>query len=169
MTAIVPFTPHHTEKVIGLILPIQQIEFGLAISLADQSDLLDIAAVYQRGTGNFWVALDGDDVVGTLAMLDIGNRQGAVRKMFVHASRRGATRGVARSLLETLTAWCVDRDVRELYLGTTAPMHAAHHFYARNGFDEIAPSELPERFPVMAVDTKFYRRTVTRTDLPGYR
>lgn len=33
---------------------------------------------------------------------------------------------------------------------------AAHRFYEKNGFRELARSELPERFPVMAVDSKFY-------------
>ena len=47
--------------------------------------------------------------------------------------------------------------VREVYLGTTAKFLAAHRFYEKNGFVEIDHSELPESFPVMVVDTKFYR------------
>jgi hypothetical protein len=50
--------------------------------------------------------------------------------------------------------------VRELYLGTTAKYLAAHRFYEKNGFREIARTALPESFPVMAVDTKFYTRTL---------
>ena len=41
---------------------------------ADQPDLLQIPQFYQSGAGNFWVALDGEEVVGTVALLDIGNR-----------------------------------------------------------------------------------------------
>jgi len=160
MVEIAPFVPAHADGVVALILPIQQSEFGIPITLDEQPDLRDVPGFYQRGSGGFWVALDGADVVGTIAMLDIGNRQGALRKMFVRASHRGAELGVAARLLATLVAWCETHGTRELYLGTTAPMRAAHRFYEKHGFQEIARGALPERFPVMAVDTKFYQRAL---------
>jgi predicted N-acetyltransferase YhbS len=46
--------------------------------------------------------------------------------------------------------------VREVFLGTTARFLAAHRFYEKNGFREIARQALPHSFPVMSVDTKFY-------------
>ena len=97
--------------------------------------------------------MDGDKVVGTAGLLDIGNLQSALRTMFVAASHRGAVHGVAQQLRDTLLAWC---RVREVYLGTTAKFLAAHRFYEKNGFREIDRAALPERFPVMVVDTKFY-------------
>jgi hypothetical protein len=39
-------------------------------------------------------------------------------------------------------------------------MRAAHRFYERNGFDEIDARALPASFPRMAVDTRFYQRTL---------
>jgi GNAT superfamily N-acetyltransferase len=155
---IVPFAKRHQDGVISVILPIQRDEFGIPITLADQPDLLDIPGFYQRGGGNFWVALAGNEVVGTISLLDIGNAQGALRKMFVKAPFRGAEKGVAQRLLEVLLASSRVHGVREVYLGTTVKYLAAHRFYEKNGFDEIAKSALPPAFPVMAVDTKFYRR-----------
>lgn len=157
---IVPFAPHHGCGVVGVILPIQREEFELPITLEDQPDLRDIPGFYQKRAGNFWVALAGGEIVGTIALLDIGNRQGALRKMFVAASHRGAARGVAAELLETLLDWCRERGVDEIFLGTTAKYLAAHRFYEKNGFAEIEVDDLPEAFPIMAVDTKFYRRSV---------
>ena len=49
-----------------------------------------------------------------------------------------------------------DGYVAAVYLGTTAKFLAAHRFYEKNGFREIAREALPDSFPVMAVDTKFY-------------
>jgi GNAT superfamily N-acetyltransferase len=155
---IVPFSPVHAAGVVAVILPIQQSEFEIPITLEEQPDLRDIPGFYQRGNGNFWVALDGESVVGTVALLDIGNGQAALRKMFVSASHRGGERAVAKRLLETLLAWCRARGVREVVLGTTAKFLAAHRFYEKSGFREIAREALPESFPVMAVDTKFYLR-----------
>jgi N-acetylglutamate synthase-like GNAT family acetyltransferase len=158
--AIVPFAPAHAAGVIDVILPIQQREFGLPITLADQPDLRDVPGFYRRGHGDFWVALAGAEVVGTIALLDIGNGQAALRKMFVRADRRGGGHGVAARLLATLLDACARRGIAEIYLGTTAAFLAAHRFYEKHGFTEIARDRLPPAFPIMAVDTRFYRRPV---------
>ena len=162
MTGIVPFSPEHASGVVSLILHIQQAEFEIPITLEAQPDLQDIAAVYQHGNGNFWVATDGGNVVGTVALVDIGSHQAALRKMFVDRSHRGSARGVAKDLLGTLLAWCHTKGVREVFLGTTAKYMAAHRFYEKNGFHEIGREGLPTSFPVMAVDTKFYALSLER-------
>ena len=147
----------HRHGVLDVILPIQQLEFGIPITLREQPDLLDIPSVYQRRAGNFWVALDGSQVVGTIALLDIGNGEGALRKMFVRAPYRGAVVGVARRLLDTALCWCEIQRLKRLYLGTTAGVRAAQRFYEKNGFRRIERRELPPAFPLMAVDSVFYR------------
>jgi len=157
MIEIVPFTEQHLPGVVDVILPIQQLEFGIPITLDAQPDLLDIADFYQRGDGNFWVALHGDEIVGTIALLDIGNNQGALRKMFVKAAFRGPMQAVAHKLLKVMLEWCRQRHVYEIFLGTTEKFLAAHRFYEKNGFSEIQQAQLPAAFPIMSVDTKFYR------------
>jgi N-acetylglutamate synthase-like GNAT family acetyltransferase len=156
MVRIVPFSPEHTDGVVSVILPIQQTEFEIPITLEAQPDLKDIRGFYQHGDGNFWVAVDSNTVVGTVALLDLGNRQAALRKMFVARSHRGAQHGVAAALLDVLLAWCRARGIRTVFLGTTAKFLAAHRFYEKNGFREINREALPPSFPVMVVDTKFY-------------
>ena len=154
---VTPFAAPHQQGVLETILPIQQQEFGIPITIEGQPDLLDIPGFYRKGEGNFWVALAGAEVVGTIALVDIGGGQGALRKMFVKASHRGREAGVAAKLLATLLAWAKARGLAEIYLGTTAKFLAAHRFYEKNGFAEILPAELPAAFPRMVVDTKFYR------------
>jgi len=95
-----------------------------------------------------------------VALLDIGYKQAALLKMFVSATHRGPEHGVSNRLLDTLLAWCLARGVREVYLGTTAKFLAAHRFCEKNGFREITRAELPDSFPVMVVDTKFYCRAL---------
>ena len=154
---IVPFAPQHVKEVGALIVGIQRDEFGIAITLEDQPDLQDIPEFYQRGAGNFWVALAEGEVVGTVALLDLGNHQGALRKMFVHTGYRGPAYGVSARLLQTLLGWSRAHGVKEVFLGTTEAFRAAHRFYERNDFQQIPAEELPPRFPKMAVDTRFYR------------
>jgi len=154
------FAPEHAPGVAALIVPIQREEFGISITLAEQPDLADIPGFYQRGAGNFWVALHDGVVVGSIALLDIGNGQGALRKMFVAPAFRGREHGTARLLLDALLAWSVARGLSDIFLGTTAKFLAAHRFYEKNGFREVTRDQLPTAFPVMAVDTKFYRRSL---------
>jgi N-acetylglutamate synthase-like GNAT family acetyltransferase len=158
--SIASYKPADRDGVATLIVSIQRGEFGIPITYDDQPDLKDIPGFYQQGSGNFWIARNGSGVVGTIALKDIGNAQVALRKMFVDAGHRGRS-GVAQSLLDTAIAWARSRNVNEIFLGTTAKFLAAHRFYEKNGFAEIAAAALPPAFPRMAVDTRFYRLGVS--------
>jgi N-acetylglutamate synthase-like GNAT family acetyltransferase len=157
---IAPYANRYQSGIVELILPIQQSEFGLPITIDAQPDLLDIPGFYQKGNGNFWVALYGMTVIGTISLLDIENNQGALRKMFVKKQFRGLKFKVALSLLKVLLKWCQDHKVHEIYLGTTPKFLAAHRFYEKCGFKEITKTDLPASFPVMSVDKKFYKYLV---------
>jgi N-acetylglutamate synthase-like GNAT family acetyltransferase len=155
---IIPYRQEHLEGVRCLIVPIQQQEFGIVITYDDQPDLMDIPGFYRNGCGEFWVALNPAlDVVGTIALVDIGNRQTALRKMFVHRDYRGPDKGAAAMLLNTLIAHARDAGASEIFLGTTSAFHAAHRFYEKNGFQLVDEADLPASFPRMAVDTCFYQ------------
>jgi N-acetylglutamate synthase-like GNAT family acetyltransferase len=152
----------YKDEIIDLILNIQQNEFGIPIRKEDQPDLADVKNFYQTGNGNFWVALCQDKVVGTISLKDIGNRQGALRKMFVKSEYRGAPFKAAQHLLETLLEWAHARGLTDIYLGTTAKFLAAHRFYEKNHFECVSPEQLPSNFPIMKVDTRFYHLKLSK-------
>lgn len=168
-----PWSAADQRGVIELISGIQRGEFGLSITPQDQPDLMDIDGFYRPGSGEFWVAEAesvgeaGSEggvpgrVVGCIALLDIGNGQAALRKMFVDAHWRGprpaGQPGVAQALLSTLLEHAKQCGLAEIFLGTTTRFLAAHRFYEKHGFARVAKQELPPAFPVMAVDTVFYR------------
>jgi len=152
-----PWTPTDRDPVIELITAIQQREFGLQITTADQPDLIDVQANYREPGGEFWVATRGPGVVGTIAAINLGNGEIALRKLFVATAHRGGRPSLATRLISRLLDWAADREVGDIYLGTTSRMHAAHRFYERHGFIEIDKRQLPGSFPVMAVDSRFYR------------
>lgn len=156
MITIKPFEAAYTEALITFILDIQQNEFSLPIKREDQSDLANIPAEFQQGNSNFWIAVDGDQLIGTIALSDLGANKGALRKMFVHKDYRGATQGLAMKLLNTLITWAKEKQFSHLYLGTADKLHAAHRFYEKNGFELVARNEVPDGKYIMAVDTKFY-------------
>jgi N-acetylglutamate synthase-like GNAT family acetyltransferase len=156
---IVPYRDDHKEAIGRMISGVQQ-EFGIAITLADQPDLLDITGSYRQGRGNFWVGLDAGQVVGSVALIDAGNGIGVLRKMFVQPDYRGAMIGLGQRLLDTLLAWAAAHGFREIYLGTTDKFEAARRFYAKNGFAPIADGQLPPSIQRirMKVDTLHYRK-----------
>jgi GNAT superfamily N-acetyltransferase len=154
---IKPFETAYQAAVEALVLPIQQIEFGVKITRDEQPDLMYIADTFQFGNGNFWVAMDGDRLIGSVGLVDIGNNQVALKKMFVAREYRGKSTGVAQMLMDTALDWCNARGVKEIYLGTAAQLHAAHRFYEKNDYVEVETSQLPSAFPLVSVDTIFYR------------
>lgn len=156
------YTDKYKNEVGKLIVGIQHNEFDIDLTIEKQPDLQNIPAFYQKANGNFWIAKDGDNVIGTISLLDIGNKQGALRKMFVNQNYRGKEFGVAHKLLETLLFWAHEKDVKEIFLGTTEKFLGAQRFYEKNGFVEVDKKDLPRNFPLMNVDVKFYKKQ-TRT------
>ncbi len=155
MIKICEYKALYQQGVIELILHIQQDEFKIPITINEQPDLMDIENFYQMD-GNFWVALFENDVVGTVAIKNIGNRNAMLRKMFVKEAYRGKDKEISYRLLSQLLNWASEKHFRTVFLGTTPQFLAAHRFYEKHNFTEVTKDELPEEFPLMDVDKKFY-------------
>ena len=154
------YQDNYKDRVIDLILNIQNEEFRIPITREQQPDLSKIPKYYQVNNGGFWIARLDEKIIGTIALLDIGNNKGALRKMFVDKNYRGKEFGVGQKLLNSLVAWARQKGVTEIFLGTTEKFIGAQRFYEKNGFIEFQKQDLPKEFPVMDVDVKFYRLTV---------
>lgn len=153
---IIEYDQQFEQETIDLIVGIQAGEFGVPITARDQPDLRNVSTFYQQGNGNFWLALHNNKVVGTIALIDIGHNQVALRKMFVHPDYRGKHKAPAWQLLQEVFAWCRLRGVTDIFLGTIEQFKAAHRFYEKNGFKRIDKEELPAAFPAMPLDKIFY-------------
>jgi N-acetylglutamate synthase-like GNAT family acetyltransferase len=159
---IIEYSALYQQQIVDLILGIQQEEFGIPISLEDQPDLQQIPDFYQQGNGNFWLAVVDGTVAGSIALRDIGNRQVALRKMFVKSAYRGREAGVGQALLNNAFEWAIEKNVEKIFLGTTEKFLAAQRFYEKNGFAEIAKDQLPKAFPFMTPDVKFYQYNIKK-------
>ena len=154
------YQDNYKDRVIDLILNIQNEEFRIPITREQQPDLSEIPKYYQVNNGGFWIARLNEKIIGTIALLDIGNNKGALRKMFVDKNYRGKEFGVGQKLLNSLVAWARQKGVTEIFLGTTEKFIGAQRFYEKNGFIELQKQDLPKGFPVMDVDVKFYQFSV---------
>ncbi len=158
MVEIATYEPNDHTSMAAMVVEIQNREFGVPITYEQQPDLIDPAAFFRKGAGEFWVArAAGGDVVGTIGLVEFAPGEGALRKMFVRADHRGASHGVAQHLLDRLLAHARASGLCAIWLGTTAMFKAAHRFYEKNGFDLVSEAGLPATFPRMKPDTRFYR------------
>jgi len=156
---ITPYREEFQAQVAALVTSIQQ-EFGVPVTYEDQPDLKNIPGVYQQHSGNFWVALDGDTVIGTIALIDRGEHTGVLRKMFVHPNYRGADKGVGKALLDMLLNWSKEHSIHDIFLGTNDLLAGARRFYEKNGFQLIENDAMPPQVMAirMAVDNRHYRK-----------
>lgn len=162
------YDERYHEQVVDLILHIQRKEFGVPIKRDDQPDLNSISTFYQKGTGNFWVALAEQQVVGTIALIDIGNKQVALRKMFVRDGFRGAPYKTGQLLMDKAFGWMKEKGVDEVILGTLDRFVAAQKFYLRNGFREVKKENLPSNFPAMTLDNRFFVKDLREVQILDY-
>jgi len=153
---ITPIFNDYCPQIVDLILPIQQIEFNVPVTLEGQPDLLDVETHYHGTGGGFWGAFREEELIGTIAMIATGHRACALRKMFVKKAFRGKETGTAQRLLDTLLSDCRDKGITDVYLGTVDQLKAAHRFYEKNGFVRIRDEDLPAFFPRMMADSIYY-------------
>lgn len=97
----------------------------------DDDDLQKIPEVY-AGKSRFWVAVDGDKVVGTVGILDRGGNVVKLRRMFVQKEYRGT--GLGQKLLETALQFAREAGYTKIKLNTHQNMKRAHRFYEKNNF-----------------------------------
>lgn len=93
--------------------------------------------------GTTWVAVDGEEIVGTVSGLPETDRF-YVRSMAVKPGFQGG--GMGRRLLETLESFARKAEFTTLYLYTTFALPAAKRLYERNGFRTIRDSPQEEFF-----------------------
>ena len=128
---VVPFAAGHADGFRALVSDTLR-EFGFEPDEQLDPDLAEPAATYVA----LWVALDRGDVVGSIALRDLGDGELELKRMYLRPACRG--RGVGRRLLETALHWARNRGARRVRLDTTEEMAAARHLYERYGFRRIA-------------------------------
>lgn len=158
MLELRPATNADLEDVAALVLSVQVGEFNVPITREDQPDLQDLEAVFNVGNGVFYIALHEGRVVGTIGLLDAGQGLGILRKMFVAADYRGREWGTAKHLLDAFMEHARLKGFETIQLGTQKRLAAACRFYEKHGFQIVEKEALPENFPIMSVDDRFYTK-----------
>ncbi len=152
---IVPFEEKHKEQVRNLIFDVLEGEFGHH-SKSGRPDVKNISEHYQKDSkSNFWVALDeNDSVVGTIALSNLNENIGNLRRLYVKTEMRG--QGIAGKLFSVLLDFAKGHGYKEIYLSTWETATDALRFYEKHDFERI--SQLPEKIAWTAgSDNVFYK------------
>jgi len=133
---IVSFQNKHQPQVDVLLQNINA-EFGESMFSEASIPMKTVAHVI----GNqFWVAIEGDELIGTIGVMRKENNSAVIKSLFVNKNYRGTD--VALQLLSKLIDHCKNKSVQNIYLGTMSQMKAAHRFYEKNGFVKITEKDV---------------------------
>jgi ribosomal protein S18 acetylase RimI-like enzyme len=104
--------------------------------------LAALPAPYVPPSGGLWLAWDGSDAVGCIALQQLTVGVAEVKRLYVRPESRG--RGVARALVLHAMAEARALGYARLRLGTLNDMHAAQRLYASIGFRQVSPYRATE-------------------------
>jgi len=134
---IVPFRPEHADGFRRLVTDTLA-EFGFTADPDFDPDLADPGAAYTA----LWIVLSREEVVGSVALRDLGDSAVELKRMYLRETCRG--RGTGRRLLATALDWARTSGARTVRLDTTQEMKAARHLYEAHGFVRV-PGEAPRQ------------------------
>ena len=130
---IVEYSNSYKDQVISLVgeCLVDQSVLSKSCLPLDDDDLQKIPELY-GGRGKFWLALDRNQVVGTVGVLEIKESRAKLKRMFVKKELRGT--GLGKRLLDTALQFAVNTGYTTIFLNTHKNMERAHNFYKKNGF-----------------------------------
>lgn len=83
------------------------------------------------GSG-LWVALDGDEIIGAIAIVKAEDHTAQLRWFIIDEQYQG--RGIGRRLMDTAMRFCRERGYSHVFLWTLKMLVAARHLYEQYGF-----------------------------------
>jgi GNAT superfamily N-acetyltransferase len=127
---IVPFEPAHIDEYRQLVMDTLR-EFGFEPDPQIDPDLEDPLAAYST----VWVALAGSEVVGSVALRDLGDGALELKRMYLRREARG--RGLGKRLLATALEYAREFGADVMKLDTSERMQTARHLYEAHGFVRV--------------------------------
>jgi GNAT superfamily N-acetyltransferase len=116
--------------------------FGRYFEAKIANELGELLARLDAARDGFWVAVEGDEVVGGIAIDGSGESDVArLRCFIVDDSHRG--KGLGEQLMRTALDFCRGSGHRHVFLTTFAGLDAARKLYERHGF--VLTEERPDR------------------------
>lgn len=123
------------------------------ISINSESDYKDLNSWLIKGEKNLWVAVYKNEVVGTIAILNVTKENNSkkiaeLKRMYVSSDM--GRKGIASKLYQTLENWCIKNNYSGIHLSTSGFQVPAIYFYLKMGFKLTKTEKLVGRwFPMI--------------------
>lgn len=139
--------PAIRELVFGILK-----SYGLDPSPKDtDADLYDLRGYYFDHGGDFAVLLEGEQIIGTVALFNLGSQVCELRKMYLDPAFR--RRGLGRQLLDYGLVKARELGYIRVTLETASELKEAVALYESYGFQRIEPEHLAPRCDIaMSLD-----------------
>ena len=83
-------------------------------------------------SSQLWVALDGDTIVGSIAIVKTEKSTAQLRWFVFDPQYQG--KGIGKKLMDTAMLFCREQEYRHVFLWTIQILDAARHLYEKYGF-----------------------------------
>jgi N-acetylglutamate synthase-like GNAT family acetyltransferase len=99
----------------------------------DRPDIYNISGTYQKDAdSNFWLALNNEELVGTVGLLNKTDKVAYLKRMVVKKEFRKQSLG--QQLLQTAIMFAKKHGFKTIYAGTVSENPDAIKFYEHHGF-----------------------------------
>ena len=140
MITIRRVTPEDQSQVVELIQEIMDQEFMDERAAYPTHDIENIEQTYGRLGEAFFVAVNGNRIVGTAAIKKEDDRVALLRRLFVVPAFR--KRQIGLKLIDTALRFCDKMGYQEVIFKTTSKMQAAAKTCQKKGFVQRAKLQL---------------------------
>ncbi len=136
----------------------REVAFGLFFESRVARELAEFCERYDDSRDGLWLAMNGNDVEGSIAIDGLGARErGAHLRWFISSDRaRGSGTGTA--LLAAAMEFCRSQRYQLVYLWTFEGLDAARHLYEKFGFS-LAHQQRGSQWGVEVNEQRFELRT----------
>ncbi len=148
---IITYQDQYKTAVRELIFEIAEKELGHH-SKSGRPDLSNIKEIYQTERGNFWLALDGGKLVGTIGLREMRHGIGHFTRFYVDKDYR--RKGIGSKLFFALIKFAEKNNYKKIFLATSSDQIAANKFYVKMGLKRIYSP--PDDLPHSSTDEVFY-------------
>ncbi len=111
------------------------------LEAADRETLGDPETKILKKGGHIFMVYAGQQAVGCVALIPMGNGVFELSKMAVAPEMRG--KGIGRKLLEYAVEQAKSIGAKSLFLGSNAKLANAVHLYESIGFRHVPPERIP--------------------------
>ena len=87
---------------------------------------------YGQNGGNFWIAIENEEVIGTISLQNLSKGEGLLKAMYVHQEYRN--KKIASKLMKILLDFAEENGYKKIKLDTYKEFKTAIRFYEKTGF-----------------------------------